>query len=221
MIRITVKVWVFIFLILMTFCSSGYKNLLRDENKIKYVLTISWKDSYHKTISHYWLLEKSRSTLQEFDNLKFNDLQFKVTPLVKPRYFQEYLFCCEQKSVDYINRKNSQFLIDSLGKKYQQEYEKNYGTAGEGLKLNQKKVFVSTKQALNRKYHVRFFKITADVCRCKAANNNPGSFYNDTIANIHNITSFQNLSKMEKKQFKSNIDSLFLNKMIQEGLPSD
>ncbi|HLG39514.1 MAG TPA: hypothetical protein VI461_07590 [Chitinophagaceae bacterium] len=205
--------------IILSFSCASYAQSFKSETTSQYILKVSWKNEYHGKVSRYWLLEENGSTLQDYENLQLNNFNLKVTPLISPRYPQEYLFCCEKKNIDAINSKNSQPLIDSLGGKYEHRYKEYYNN--EILQLNHKKALLLSKDTLNRKYEISLFKMEVQVCKCKAANNNPGSSYTDTVANISKIISYEDFTKKEKQQIKSSIEKVFANKIIQEGLPTN
>lgn len=202
---------------LIPFSCASYAKSFEGEATTQYVLAVSWKNEYHGKVSRYWLLEKSGLVLQDYKSLQLNGHQLKVTPLISPRYPQEYLFCCEKGNIDAINIKNSQMFIDSLNGKYEQQYKELYNN--ELLRLSYKQALTLNKDTLNRKYEISLFKMQVQVCKCKQAGNNPGSSYTDTVANISKIIGYQDFTKEEKKQIKSTIGKVFLNKIIQEGLP--
>ena len=201
---------------LVLFCYQGHTQPLMEGISVKYVLKVSWENNYHGRISHYWLLEESQSELQEVRSLQLDSLKLMITPLISPRYIDEYLFCCEKNNINAINSKNSQLLKDSLKGKYDQRYKEYY--VNEDLRLNQKKALI-INYTLNEEYKITLFKINAETCKCMAADNNPGSSYTDTIANISKIISYENFTKKERKQIKANIEKIFANKIILESLP--
>src|SRR5690606_1785234 len=102
--------------VVIFFCVKSNAQLLTNDTSVKHLLRISWQNDYHGQGNRYWLLEQTKdATLHDYEKLQLNNVQLQVTPLISPRYPQEYLFCCEKSNIEAVNSKNSQTLIDSLG----------------------------------------------------------------------------------------------------------
>lgn len=204
--------------ILIQFSLAKVHNSFAPDYSDRFILKISWKDKTHGQVNMFWLLEKCDKEISEFEKLVFDSSQMKVTPIIVPRYPEEYLFCCEKNNTNYVSSENFKKLVDSLSPKYEHQFNKLY-LPRENIKLKSSKAFLVTQDTLNTKFEIRLFKIKMDICKCKAANNNPGSTYSDTIVNINKILKYVNVSNDEQTAFMKNIGAIFSIKMIKERLP--